>query len=138
MVELLALKKEVEARRSDLPLMPSPGAPSHLSPMFNLDIIHAGVKSNIVPSSCTLVVNRRYIPEERYDDVEAEIRAAVARGQAQSKALGVDVEFMRTYPAARYDSVDIPPVSYTHLDVYKRQSWHSPSRRLYTALRSTG
>ena len=108
MVELLALKQEVEARRSDLPLMPSPGAPSHLSPMFNLDIIHAGVKSNIVPSSCTLVVNRRYIPEEDYAHVEAEIREALARGQANSKALGVDVEFMRTYPAARYDSVDIP------------------------------
>lgn len=108
MVELLELKKEVEDRRSDLPLLPSPGAPSHLSPMFNLDIIHAGVKSNIVPSSCTLIVNRRYIPEEHYENVETEIRVAVARGQAKSKALGVDLEFMRTYPSARYDSIDIP------------------------------
>ncbi len=101
MVELLALKREVEARRSALPLAPAPGAPDHLRPMFNLDIIQAGVKSNIVPATCTLVVNRRFIPEERYEDVEREIREAVARGQANSKALGVDVSFMKSYPAYR-------------------------------------
>jgi succinyl-diaminopimelate desuccinylase len=107
MVELLALKQVVEARRSELPLAPNPQAPSHLSPMFNLDVIHAGVKSNIVPSSCTLIVNRRFIPEERYEDVEREIREAVARGQANSKALGVEVSFMKSYPAYR-QSADHP------------------------------
>ncbi|HSH78984.1 MAG TPA: M20/M25/M40 family metallo-hydrolase, partial [Herpetosiphonaceae bacterium] len=101
MVELLALKREVEARRSALPLAPAPGAPDHLRPMFNLDLIQAGVKSNIVPATCTLVVNRRFIPEERYEDVEREIREAVARGQANSKALGVEVSFMKAYPAYR-------------------------------------
>jgi succinyl-diaminopimelate desuccinylase len=99
MVELLALKREVEGRSSRLPLAPAPGAPSHLRPMFNLDIIHAGVKSNIVPATCTLVVNRRFIPEERYEDVEREIREAVERGRANSKALGVEVSFMKSYPA---------------------------------------
>lgn len=107
MVELLALKREVEARRSALPLAPAPGAPDHLRPMFNLDIIQSGVKSNIVPATCTLVVNRRFIPEERYEDVEREIREAVARGQAKSKALGVDVAFMKVYPAY-YQSADHP------------------------------
>ncbi len=101
MVELLALKREVEARRSALPLAPAPGAPDHLRPMFNLDIIQAGVKSNIVPATCTLVVNRRFIPEERYEDVEREIREAVARGQERSKALGIEVSFMKAYPAYR-------------------------------------
>jgi succinyl-diaminopimelate desuccinylase len=107
MVELLALKQEVEARRSALPLAPAPGAPDHLRPMFNLDIIHAGVKSNIVPATCTLIVNRRFIPEERYEDVEQEIRAAVERGRAKSKALGVEVSFMKAYPAYR-QSADHP------------------------------
>jgi succinyl-diaminopimelate desuccinylase len=101
MVELLALKQEVEARRSALPLAPAPGAPSNLRPMFNLDIVNAGVKSNIVPSACTLVVNRRFIPEERYEDVEREIREAVERGAEKSRALEVDVAFMKAYPAYR-------------------------------------
>lgn len=107
MVELLALKQEVEARRSALPLAPAPGAPSHLRPMFNLDIINAGVKSNIVPATCTLVVNRRFIPEERYEDVEREIREAVDRGAEKSRALEVDVAFMKAYPSYR-QSADHP------------------------------
>lgn len=107
MVELLALKQEVEARRSALPLAPAPGAPDHLRPMFNLDIIQAGVKSNIVPATCTLVVNRRFIPEENYDDVEREIREVVARGREKSKALDVEVSFMKAYPAYR-QSADHP------------------------------
>jgi succinyl-diaminopimelate desuccinylase len=107
MVELLALKREVEARRSALPLAPAPNAPNHLRPMFNLDIIHAGVKSNIVPATCTLVVNRRFIPEERYEDVEGEIRAAVERGQERSRAKAVEISFMKAYPAY-YQSADHP------------------------------
>ena len=107
MVELLALKGQVEARRSALPLAPAPGAPDHLRPMFNLDIIHAGVKSNIVPATCTLVVNRRFIPEERYEDVEREIRDAVDRGMEKSRALDVEVSFMKAYPAY-YQSPDHP------------------------------
>lgn len=107
LVELLALKREVEARRSALPLAPAPNAPNHLRPMFNIDVIHAGVKSNIVPATCTFIVNRRFIPEERYEDVTAEIAAAVARGQERSRAVDVTVSFMKAYPAY-YQSADHP------------------------------
>jgi len=99
MVELLALKQQVEQRRSALPLAPGPGAPTNLRPMFNLDIINSGVKSNIVPASCRLVINRRFIPEERIEEVEAEIQEAVDRGMEKSKALDVEVEFSRNYPS---------------------------------------
>jgi succinyl-diaminopimelate desuccinylase len=107
LVELLALKNVVEARRSALPLAPAPNAPDHLRPMFNIDIIHAGVKSNIVPATCTFIVNRRFIPEEKYEDVEREIREAVERGQRQGRAKAVDVSFMKAYPAY-YQSADHP------------------------------
>ncbi len=101
--ELLELKQEVEQRESSvpaIPLMRSLGAPSdQMTPMFNLDIIHGGTKSNIVPSECELVINRRYIPEEKYDDVVAEIQAAIDRGKAKSKALDVEVTFIHAnYP----------------------------------------
>jgi succinyl-diaminopimelate desuccinylase len=85
----------------------TPKAPSHLSPMFNLDVIRAGSKSNIVPGECTLIVNRRYIPEERFEDVVAEVEAAVARGRAKSNALDVKLDVMHIYPAYR-QSVDHP------------------------------
>ncbi|HMM41947.1 MAG TPA: M20/M25/M40 family metallo-hydrolase [Thermomicrobiales bacterium] len=105
--ELIALKHEVESRRSELPLAPAPGAPSNLRPMFNLDIVGGGVKSNIVPATASLVVNRRYIPEEKYEDVAAEIREAVDRGMEKSRALSVDVSFMHAYPSY-YQSPDHP------------------------------
>jgi succinyl-diaminopimelate desuccinylase len=103
LVELLKLKKEVEKRESTVPLIPalrSLGAPSdQMTPMFNLDIIRGGNKANIVPSECELLINRRYIPEENYEDIVEEIRAAIERGQANSKALDVEVTFTHAnYP----------------------------------------
>jgi succinyl-diaminopimelate desuccinylase len=118
MVELLALKQQVESRRSALPLAPAPGAPDHLRPMFNLDIIHAGVKSNIVPATCTLTVNRRFIPEEKYEDVEREIREAVDRGAEKSRALEVEVAFMKAYPSYR-QSAD-HPLAHKLVEIMKR------------------
>ncbi len=105
--ELLALKAEVEMRESSVPSIPllrSMGAPSDkMTPMFNLDIIQGGTKSNIVPAECEVIVNRRYIPEEKYEDVVQEIREAVERGKAKSKALDVEVQYTHCYPALKLD-----------------------------------
>ena len=40
-----------------------------MTPMFNIDMINAGIKSNVVPPECVIILNRRYIPEERYEDL---------------------------------------------------------------------
>ncbi|MFX0168954.1 MAG: M20 family metallopeptidase [Candidatus Hodarchaeota archaeon] len=100
--ELYALKEEVEQRESSIPIVPllkAFGAPSdHVTPMFNIDIIKGGVKSNIVPAECEVVINRRYIPEESYEQVVKEIQDAVDRGKAQSKALDVEVTFLHLAP----------------------------------------
>jgi succinyl-diaminopimelate desuccinylase len=100
--ELMALKRVVEKRESSIPGAKMPNAPSDkMTPMFNIDIINGGVKSNIVPSECEIILNRRYIPEENYDDVVKEIREAVERGKAKSKALAVETMFTRVYPAIK-------------------------------------
>lgn len=100
--ELYALKQEVEKRESDIPGPPHPDAPSsQMTPMFNFSIINAGVKSNIVPATCKLIINRRYIPDEKYEDVAGEISAAVERGKAKSVAKDVQVDFFHLYPAMR-------------------------------------
>jgi succinyl-diaminopimelate desuccinylase len=102
MNELAMLKAEVEQRESDVPGMDHPLAPSkQMTPMFNFAIINAGVKSNIVPSTCTLLINRRYIPDETYEQVTSEILAAVERGQEKSNAVEVTVDFFNVYPAMR-------------------------------------
>ena len=106
MNELMALKKVVEERESkDIPGFPrfTTGEKRNMTPMFNLDIIRSGEKENIVPDLCTLTVNRRYIPDENYEDVKKEIEDAIERGKANSKALEVRTRYDHTYPAVKID-----------------------------------
>ncbi|HVM72006.1 MAG TPA: ArgE/DapE family deacylase [Anaerolineales bacterium] len=96
--ELMVLKQVVESRASKIPMLPvPPDAPTLWYPMLNLDVINAGSKSNIVPSSCRLVVNRRVIPEETREQAVAEILEAIERGRKHSRALDIKVEVMPTY-----------------------------------------
>ncbi len=107
MVELMKLKKIVEERESeDIPGLPRLGSAEkcNMSPMFNLDIIRSGTKTNIVPDLCTLTINRRMIPEEKYEDVKKEIEEAIERGRAKSKLLDVKTTFLYDYPALRVDT----------------------------------
>jgi succinyl-diaminopimelate desuccinylase len=107
LVELMELKKRVEERRSKLPQAPEPGAPENLRPMFNIDIMQSGVKSNIVPALASVTINRRFIPEEDVEDVKSEIQEAVDRGAERSRAIDVDVTFVENYPSY-YQSADHP------------------------------
>ena len=66
--------------------------------MFNMDIIHSGTKSNIVPDLCTLTINRRVIPDENIDDVKKEIAEAIDRGKSKSKLLDVRTTYDYHYP----------------------------------------
>ncbi len=102
MNELAELKIDVEGRESTVLGVRHDKAPSrYMTPMFNFAIIHAGVKSNIVPATCTLLINRRYIPEEDYAQVTGEILEAVERGKEKSNALDVTVDFFHVYPAMK-------------------------------------
>ncbi|MBD3195180.1 MAG: ArgE/DapE family deacylase [Candidatus Lokiarchaeota archaeon] len=107
LVELMKLKKEVEKRESaDIPGLPQfgTGKQRNMTPMFNLDIIRAGEKSNIVPGKCTLTINRRLIPDENINDVKKEIENAIKLGKERSKALEVNITHKYQYPAVRMDT----------------------------------
>lgn len=97
--KLLKLKREVEQRETKIPREPHPNSPRFVSPMFNLSMINAGIKSNIVPDKCRLIINRRYTHEESYEEVIAEIKKAVekTREECNLKAK-FDVEFFHAYP----------------------------------------
>ncbi len=104
--ELMELKRDVESRESrDILGLPRPSAviKNKMAPMFNLDIIKSGEKSNIVPDLCTLTINRRIIPDEKYEDVKQEIIDAIERGKSKSKALDVKFTFNYLYPSFRID-----------------------------------
>ena len=106
--ELITLKKEAEQRLSRIPTFPLPGNPyDKMTPMFNLNIIKAGTKENIVPEECELTINRRYIIDEVYEDVIGEIEAAIARGKEKSKLLDIKVNVVHSYPP-----VEVNPESF--------------------------
>lgn len=99
--ELIKLKRVVETRESkDIPGFPDPitSKERNMTPLFNLDIIKAGQKSNIIPDVCSLVINRRLIPDENYEEVKQEIIKAIERGKKKSKALDVKTFFNYSYP----------------------------------------
>ncbi len=82
MNELLELKAKVEIRRSNVPASIAISRKSGietLMPVLNITIINAGVKQNIVPDKCTMKGDRRYIPEEKFEDVCKEMNAAISR-----------------------------------------------------------
>ena len=104
MQELLNLKKDVEKRLSRIPAIPRPDSPhDKMTPMFNLNVISGGTKDNIVPGECRLTINRRYIPDERYEDVVAEIDAALARARGKSKLLDLYTSVVHMYPPMEVD-----------------------------------
>lgn len=79
---LLELKAEVEKRRSKVPasmaISRNAGIDT-LMPVLNITVINGGVKQNIVPDRCTLKGDRRYIPEEKFDEVCREMKGTVAK-----------------------------------------------------------
>ncbi|MCK4475440.1 MAG: ArgE/DapE family deacylase [Methanophagales archaeon] len=70
--ELGELKRKVESRESKAPCssyMTEVTGRKHITPIFNVTMINGGVKENIIPPSCTLRGDRRYIPEEVVEEV---------------------------------------------------------------------
>lgn len=124
LLELMKLKKIVEARESkNIPGFPrfGTGESRNMTPMFNLDIIHSGTKTNIVPGLCTLTINRRVIPDENIENVKKEISEAIERGKVKSKLLNVKTTFIYNYPpmVADINAPDITRMKKIMMEVQK-------------------
>ncbi len=82
MNELMELKAKVEKRRSKVPaslaISQKTGIDT-LMPVLNITMINAGVKQNIIPDRCTMKGDRRYVPEEKFEEVCKEMNAAIKR-----------------------------------------------------------
>ncbi|MBA7534918.1 putative succinyl-diaminopimelate desuccinylase [subsurface metagenome] len=78
--ELGELKRKVGNRESKAacsPYMTETTGQKHIKPVFNVTMINGGVKENVIPPSCTLRGDRRYIPEEDIGEVIKELEDAV-------------------------------------------------------------
>ena len=133
--ELIAVKRDVEAR--PVPADVGVGAgPDAVRPTFTISVIRGGEKSNVVPDRCTVIVNRRYAPDETQDAVVGEIAAAVQRGGARSRA-EVTTEVLPGFPALTIDLANPHAAKlrqarklvcgYTDADFRRRAATHSYS-----------
>ncbi|MDI6884900.1 MAG: ArgE/DapE family deacylase [archaeon] len=90
--ELEELKKEIEHRESKVPCSPDITeliGQRHIKPVFNVTMINGGVKENLIPPSCTLRGDRRYISEEAVEEVIQEFEDAV---EAIKTKHGIELE----------------------------------------------
>ncbi|MDF2954584.1 MAG: Acetylornithine deacetylase/Succinyl-diaminopimelate desuccinylase [Candidatus Alkanophagales archaeon MCA70_species_2] len=74
--ELLRLKGVVERRTSKIPcsqFLRELAGVERMRAVFNVTMINAGIKENVVPERCELRGDRRYLPEERLEEVLREL-----------------------------------------------------------------
>lgn len=81
---LTALKSRVEARVSALPAPPHRAGP--LTARLNVTAIHGGAKGSALPGLCTILVNRRVMPEETMEDARAELEQTIAQAARGTNA----------------------------------------------------
>lgn len=104
MESLLQLKAKVTAKRSAIPAYPSTGL-KYMEPRLNINMIHGGLKANIVPDECVITIDRRLIPEENLDQADREIRELLER----FKDIEWEIDYglrVRTLPPATGPAVD--------------------------------
>ncbi|MFU8766752.1 MAG: M20 family metallopeptidase [Candidatus Methanoperedens sp.] len=92
---LMELKGEIEKRRSSVAasqVIRKKTGIDTLRPVLNISIIKGGVKQNIVPDLCTLKGDRRFIPEEKFEDVCRELNDALTR--VREKDPGINMKFV--------------------------------------------
>ena len=88
---LAALKTRVEARASAIP-SPIPDRPLHAR--LNVTAAHGGEKGSSLPGRFELLINRRYLPEEKAETVRAELEQTIATALADSPALGFETRLL--------------------------------------------
>ena len=105
MEELMELKREVEKRESVFDSFPLAGMPSpRLTPTFNINMMRAGEKLNMVPARSELQIDRRYLPDEDPAEVKSEMARAVERARERSRAERIDIDFEVIYPPHSIDT----------------------------------
>ncbi len=103
LVERLKLLGVVVAKRkSKIPTEPIFGN-TKLRPGVYVTMVKGGTKGNIIPDSCEILVDRRFIPEEKREEVEREVRDVVREFCRESSVKAL------VKPILGYDPMLTPP-----------------------------
>jgi len=100
---LTNLKKEVVQRKSKVNAEPSTGL-AKMEARLNINMIHGGIKVNVVADECIVSIDRRLIPEENVANAEKELM------QALSSVAGVQWEITKIFRIRTVPPVEDPIV----------------------------
>lgn len=89
---LSELNRRLGSRLSEVPADPESGV-THLRPTLTVAMIRGGVKENVVPPLCEITVDRRLIPEEKWEDAKAEVLDLLEHLRSGDPQLSFEVEF---------------------------------------------
>ncbi|GIG90451.1 M20 family metallopeptidase [Plantactinospora endophytica] len=75
----------------------------------NVGVVAGGDRPPMVPASCTVQLDRRWLPSERHDEVLAELRAVVAKLNRADPQVDATVEEMAGTATFVHAPLDCPP-----------------------------
>jgi succinyl-diaminopimelate desuccinylase len=70
------------------------------SPKCTMTMIHGGTKENIIPESCSLILDRRFNPEETVDQVENELKELLDQLALEDRDFKYQIERTMVYEPA--------------------------------------
>ena len=109
-------RKMIEQRESKYKA--SPGSPKEkVWPRFNITIIRAGVKENVIPGECELFFDRRMIPDEDAEEASEELERFVYN---KAKELGIHAEYKEMRKGGQYATDPEHPFVKTFLEIASR------------------
>jgi succinyl-diaminopimelate desuccinylase len=113
------LERELESKITAAPVM----AEQEKHPTICIgSVVHGGVKTNVVPDECSMMLDRRLIPEETVQEAFNEIRSVVEMLQRQDPEMQVELKQHLGIEAASItaDSLISQTVAACHAQIHGR------------------
>jgi succinyl-diaminopimelate desuccinylase len=98
--ELMRLKEKVQSRKSKTPISPKITEETGFEtiiPVLNITMAKAGVKHNIVPPEYIIEGDRRFIPEEQYEDAVRELKETIEKAKKRNANLECELKTSLVY-----------------------------------------
>jgi len=82
---------ELQERSTSIPAPPDVGKP-FIYPIASVNVVHGGIKDNIIPDRCAISLDRRITPEETVDSARHELRAAIESARLEDPEVRYEIE----------------------------------------------
>lgn len=99
---LVELGKKIGEKRSKIPIKPVDDI-KYMRPGLYVNVIEGGLKPNIIPYKCTIIVDRRMVPEESLEGSLKEIRQVIDEYMREHPEVRIEMQHRAYYPPDALD-----------------------------------